>query len=43
VVPPDQVFEGFVDSWDWYEVETMPEETAFEAYNFDFAPTRNLN
>ncbi len=43
VIPPGKTYFGLVDSGDWYEVETMPEETAFEAYNFDYAPTRNLN
>jgi len=42
VVPPDQVFEGFVDSWDWYEVETIPESEWTIQERYDYAVEKEL-
>jgi hypothetical protein len=42
-IPPDKIFEGFVDSEGWYEVKTTPEYDAKEYYRFDYASTRDLN
>jgi len=41
VVPPDQNFEGFVDPFDWYEVQTIPEPNLDNS--FEYAPTKELN
>jgi len=42
VVPPDQVFEGFVDSWDWYEVETIPKSEWTKSEKYEYALEREL-
>ena len=41
VVPPDQIFEGFLDPFDWYQVNTDHNQILDES--FDYAPTRELN
>jgi len=43
VVPPDQPYEGLVDSGDWFEVETIPKPERFEPYKFEYAPFMQLN
>lgn len=42
-IPPDSIFEGFVDSDGWYEVNTIPDSELKEPYRFDYAGTRDLN
>ena len=42
VVQPERIFEGLVDSGDWYPVFTDPSPKISE-YRFDFAPAIDLN
>jgi len=42
VVPPDQNFEGFVDPFDWYEVETVSESEWTKQDRYDYALQREL-
>jgi len=42
VVPPDQVFEGFVDSEGWYKVETIPESEWTKSEKYEYALEREL-
>lgn len=44
VVPPDQCYEGLVDSdGGWYPVNTIPEDELKKPYHFEYASTRDLN
>jgi hypothetical protein len=43
LIPPDKIFEGFVDSEGWYEVKSTPEYDVKEYYQFDYAPIRDVN
>lgn len=42
VAPPDQIFEGFVDPFDWYEVETMPKSEWTKKDRYEYALTKEL-
>jgi len=42
VVQPERIFEGLVDSGDWYPVFTDPDPKISE-YSYDYAPTKDTN
>ncbi len=41
-IPPDENFEGFVDSEDWYEVKTVPELEWTKKERYDYALEKEL-
>jgi len=41
-VPPDEVFEGFVDFSDWYEVKTIPESEWTKIERYEYALEKEL-
>ncbi len=41
-IPPDEVFEGFVDSVDWYEVKTVPKSEWTKVDRYEYALEREL-
>ena len=43
VVPHEENFEGFVDSWDWYEVKAISESESEEIVNFEYSPFTLVN
>ena len=43
VVPPEQYFDGFVDSEDWYEVKTLPDSDNKSEYKFEYDPRKETN
>ncbi len=41
-IPPDEVFEGFVDSVDWYEVKTVPKSEWTKVERYEYAVEKEL-
>jgi len=41
-IPPDEVFEGFVDSEDWYEVKTVPKSEWTKIERYEYALEKEL-
>lgn len=42
VVPPDKLYEGLVDSGDWYEVETVPKSEWTKVERYDYILEKEL-
>ena len=42
VVPPEENFEGFVDSWDWYEVKTEEKSDWTKQDRYDYVLEKEL-
>ncbi len=42
VVPPDKLYEGLVDSGDWYEVETIPKSEWTRVERYEYALEKEL-
>jgi len=42
VVPPDTIFEDFVDPFDWYEVQTIPNSEWTRQDRYEYALTKEL-
>ena len=43
VVPPGEIYEGFVNSDGWYLVENLPDSELVKPVRYDYAATRQLN